>query len=80
MSLDFDFSMLRGKIREVCGREGKFGKKMGWSQATLSAKLNGKVDFKQSEIIHACNILDISYSFVPVYFFTKKVSNSKQGV
>lgn len=80
MSFDFDFSKLRGKIRETCESETVFGCKMGWSLPTTSAKLNGKNDFKQSEIIRACDILDIPYQFIPVYFFTKKVSNSKQGV
>lgn len=69
--------MLRGKIREVCGSELKFGDAMGWSQTTLYAKLNGQVDFKQSEILRACDILDIMMEFIPVYFFTVKVSNSK---
>lgn len=80
MSLDFDLSMLRGKIREKCKTETAFGLGMGWSLPTISAKLNGKKDFKQSEIIRACDLLDIPYQFIPVYFFTKKVSNSKQGV
>ena len=77
MEIKFDFSMLRGKIREVCGSELKFGDAMGWSQTTLYAKLNGQVDFKQSEILRACDILDIMTEFIPVYFFTVKVSNSK---
>lgn len=77
MEIKFDFSMLRGKIREVCGSELKFGDAMSWSQTTLYAKLNGQVDFKQSEILRACDILDIMTEFIPVYFFTVKVSNSK---
>lgn len=37
----FDYSKLRGKIKEVFGTQAKFAKAMGMSTVTLSAKLNG---------------------------------------
>ena len=39
----FDYSKLRGKIKEVFGTQAKFAKAMGMSTVTLSAKLNGTV-------------------------------------
>ena len=36
----FDYSKLRGKIKEVFGTQAKFAKAMGMSTVTLSAKLN----------------------------------------
>ena len=36
----FDFSKLRGKIKEVFGTQEKFAKAMGMSSVSLSAKLN----------------------------------------
>lgn len=73
----FDYSMLRGKIREVFGNEEAFAKALGISGVSLSAKLNNQVGFKQKEIVLSCELLMIPYEFIPVYFFTVKVSNSK---
>ena len=50
----FDYSKLRGKIKEVFGTQAKFAKAMGMSTVTLSAKLNG-TDF-------ADQILDVFQS------------------
>ena len=72
----FDFSKLRGKIKEVFGTQEKFAKAMGMSGVTLSAKLNNTVDFTMSEINKACELLSIPTEFIPIYFFTKKVKSS----
>lgn len=75
--IEFDYSELRGRIRAVFGSEDKFADAMELSKVSLSAKLNNQVGFKQKEILKACDLLDILYEFIPVYFFTKKVSISK---
>lgn len=72
----FDYSKLRGKIREVFGTQSKFAKAMGLSSVTLSAKLNNTVQFTQTEINKACGLLGIPIEFIPVYFFTEKVKSS----
>ncbi len=72
----FDYSKLRGKIREVFGTQSKFAKAMGLSSVTLSAKLNNTVAFTQSEINRACELLQIPLEFIPIYFFTEKVKSS----
>lgn len=72
----FDYSKLRGKIREVFGTQSKFAKAMGLSSVTLSAKLNNTVAFTQSEINRACELLKIPLEFIPIYFFTEKVKTS----
>lgn len=65
----FSFSKLRGKIREVLGSEQEFHKQMGFDSKTGSYKLNGKVEFKRSEIEKACQILGIKPIDVSEYFF-----------
>lgn len=72
----FDYSKLRGKIKEVFGTQSAFAKAMGLSGVTLSAKLNNTVAFTQAEINKACSLLKIPLEFIPVYFFTEKVKNS----
>ena len=72
----FDYSKLRGKIKEVFGRQEDFATAMLLSNVSLSAKLNNKVPFTQSEINKACELLGIPREFIPVYFFTEKVKTS----
>lgn len=69
----FDFNKLRGRIKEKFGSESEFAKKMGLSRSTMSQKLNNVWDFSSSEIIKACDLLDIGYNDIPAYFFTIKV-------
>lgn len=69
----FDYSKLRGQIRENYNTQSDFAKAMGFSSASLSAKLNSKVQFTQNEIITACSLLNIKMTEVAAYFFTSKV-------
>ena len=71
----YDFSKLRGRIKEKLKYESIFAEKLGISQASLSAKLNGKTDFTSTEILRACeeDVLDIDISEIGEYFFTRKL-------
>lgn len=69
----FDYSKLKGKIKEVFGTQGAFGDAMGMSPVTVSDKLNNKVAWTQPEIKKACELLHIEYASIPIYFFTAKV-------
>lgn len=62
------YNKLLGRIVEIFGTRGAFGKSMGWSDRTTSLKLNGKVDWKQDEIEAACQALKIEVSDIPDYF------------
>ena len=64
-----NFSKLRGRIKEEGLSEKEFAEKINLSSATLSARLNGKVDWNLSEIKSACNALSIVESDIPKYFF-----------
>ena len=72
----FDYSKLRGKIKEVFGTQSAFAKAMGLSGVSLSSKLNNITHFTQVEINRACELLSIPVEFIPVYFFTEKVESS----
>lgn len=48
--MERDYRKLRGKIVEVYGTMSNFAKAMGYSERTVSLKINGKVDFSQSDI------------------------------
>lgn len=64
----FDYSKLRGRIREYFGTESKFADEMGISTVSIGAKLNNKVGFKNSEIFKACDLLKIDLKNAGDYF------------
>ncbi|WP_296875108.1 DUF739 family protein [Thomasclavelia sp.] len=72
MEYVFDYSKLRGRIREICGTEENWAKLMGFSDYTKSMKLNNKSYFKSNEITKCCKILKIPKEDIGVYFFTEK--------
>lgn len=72
----FDHSKLAGRIKEMCGTQSTFGKKMGWSHTTTTAKINGESALTQDEIAKAVKILEIPKTQIPVYFFTPKVQKN----
>jgi transcriptional regulator with XRE-family HTH domain len=69
----FDYSKLRGKIMEKYGTQREFSKAMGFSERTLSLKLNGKIFFTQSEIKNALEKLGVDKDDVNTYFFAENV-------
>lgn len=72
----FDYSKLRGKIKEVFGTQAAFAAEIPMSLVSLSEKLNNKVQFSQREINRACVLLQIAKEDIPKYFFTPKVKET----
>lgn len=71
--IKFDYSKLRGKMREKELRQDQVAKMIGISPATYSQKLNNKAYFTQDEISDLVKILSISSNDIGTYFFTLKV-------
>lgn len=69
----YNYSKLLGRIKEKFNCNVNFAIKMGFSERTLSLKLNNKMDFRQNEIDKACILLEIPINEVHDYFFTKNV-------
>ena len=74
----FDYTRLSNRITELFSCDVNFAIKMGFSERTLSLKLNNKSEWKQTDIIKACNLLDIKVSEIDIYFFTLKVQRIEQ--
>ena len=72
----YDYSKLKGRITEKLGSQSNFAKKMKLSETTIYSKLNSKIEFKQSEIIDACKLLDIPEDELRKYFFTQLVKKN----
>lgn len=76
--MSYDFSKLRGRVIEKFGTLGSFSSAMGWSERTNGLKINGNVEWRQSEIIKAGNLLDIEPRDYEKYFFNVKVQDIEQ--
>lgn len=68
----FDYSKLRGRIREKIGTENDFAKAVGIGRTSLSKKLNNRVEFTQNEMKEAAIVLEIQDKDIPDYFFCAK--------
>ena len=74
--VEFDYSKLRGRIREKYGTEDSFSDVIGLSNPALSSKLNNKVGFRSEEIERCCNLLEIPDHEIKLYFFTLKTKKT----
>ena len=71
----FNYNKLRGRIVEIYGSQTEFSKAMQWSERTLSLKMNGKIPWKQTDIVTAVRLLGLSDSDIQEYFFAVEVQN-----
>ena len=74
--LRFDYTKLRRRIKQICVTQDEFSKQMNLSTTSISDKLNNKVEFKQSEINRACEVLEIGPAEISCYFFTESVKEA----
>lgn len=73
MNVVFDYSRLRGKIKEVYGTEAAFAQALKIGRVSLSHRLNNKLEFTTKEIYSSCALLSIPSSDIHTYFFVEKV-------
>ena len=62
--MSFNYSKLRGRIKEKFATQAHFAVELNISAASLSDKLNGKSNFSHKEIALACEKLDIPFDCV----------------
>lgn len=70
--MSFDYSKLKGRIREIYGTYENLLPKLTMSEATLSRKLNGKSYFDNQEMLELSDALDIDKDEFEHYFFKMK--------
>ena len=68
MQMKFDYRKLKGLIVEKYGSQREFAKEMGWSERTMSLKMNNKRPWKQQDIKKACKLLKIKDEDIEIYF------------
>lgn len=76
----YDYSKLKGRIKEILGDQGKYAELLNISNASVSAKLNGKVPISITEMDVSIEVLKIPKEEIYSYFFTKKVENNSTNI
>ncbi len=64
------YNKIRGKIVEVYGSQKEFAKAIGLSEQSVTAKLNGRTDMSQDDILKWADALKLEVSDIGNYFFT----------
>ena len=69
----YDYRKLLGRMRECEYTQDMLANKIGISSGHLNLKLNGKYEFRQTEIFSICDALKIPHDEIGAYFFALKV-------
>ena len=75
----FDYSKLRGRIKEKFGSEREFAKALGISAPTLSSKLNNTTDWTSDQVLISCELLDIEPAEMSIFFYSLVRKNEQSG-
>ncbi len=71
--LVYDYSRLKGRIKEMFNTQEAFALAVGLSERSLSLKLSSSRGWKQDQIMKAIDVLDLTEEDIQAYFFTVKV-------
>jgi hypothetical protein len=71
--LVYDYSKLKGKIKEIFDTQEAFALAIGLSSRSLSLKLSSARGWKQEQIMNAIRVLGLTEDDIQPYFFTVKV-------
>lgn len=71
--MSWNYSKLKGRIKEICGTQDEFASRIGIGRVSLSQRLNNTLEFSQDEIFKSCDVLGLDKSEIPIYFFTPEV-------
>lgn len=69
----FDYSKLRGKIKEVFGTQDAYADAIGLGRVSVSQRLNNQLEFSQQEMLKSADVLGFPRGQIPEYFFAEKV-------
>ena len=72
----YDYSRLKGKLREKAIVYRTFAEMLGLSESSVSERLNNNAQFTQEEIEQTLLLLGIPLREVEYYFFTHEVQKS----
>ena len=69
----FDYSKLKGRIKEICGTQDEFANRVGIGRVSLSKRLNNQLEFSQAEMLATAKVLNFNENEITEYFFNEIV-------
>lgn len=69
----YDYSKLRGLIREKLKTEGEFARRIGRSHNYLTKVFQNETYLNHKDIATGADVLNIKKEDIGIYFFTKEV-------
>lgn len=72
---EYDYSDLRARISEKFGTMTKFATAMGCTKGAISQKLTNRIEWSQSDILKASELLDIPTDQIASFFIKLKFRN-----
>ena len=75
--IEFDYELLRLRIRARYKSESNFAKAIGVNKSYLSRKLHNQIEITSYEVVTWSRLLDIPESLIGSFFFTPKSTNGK---
>ena len=76
--MEYDYTKLRGRIREKLWSESMFAEAIGRSRSFVSMAFNGKAYFEQEDIVKAVDALGIQPKEIGEYFFAGLSTETQQ--
>ncbi len=77
--LNYDYSKLKGLIREKCGTHAKYAELLGVSTTTLAQRLGNYQPFTQKEIEITKEKFNLTTEELVAVFFTKTIRKTEQS-
>ena len=75
--VNFDYSDLEKKYKEVFGSQERFADAIGIDRTSLIKRLSNEIPFKANEIKKAAELLKIGPEELHLYFFTEEVEKTE---
>lgn len=76
----YDYSKLRGRIKEKLGTEREFASRIGRTANYVSKVFRNGTYLAQNDIANGADILDIPVDEIGVYFFTPEVHKNETNI
>lgn len=74
---EYNYSKMKGKIKELGLTQSDFAKKIGITEQTLSLRFSNKRPFRQDEIMKIMSLFSEPLENIYIYFFDKKVQKNR---
>ena len=78
--MNFDYSKIKGKIRELGLTQSDYAKYIGITEQTLNLRFKNKRPFTQPEIAMTMRLFNEPIENVRIYFFTQKVKENLTNI